>query len=434
MKEMKEMKEAKKLYETVAIPAELEQMVEATLRSHHVVIPQKAVFDRNYKRRVYGSNRNTAAWSGMAAGVAFGALVIGLNTNSVFASAMQQNALLGPVAKVLTFRTYEEKDSDKAVYEKVPGVSIDEADVKETQLAQAVNQKIQEQCDAYVKDAITRVQDYKEAFLETGGTEAEFEQKNIQIRVDYEVLSQTADSVSFVVRGTESWVSAYAITEYYNLDLNSLKDITLKDLLGENYISIINDSIRAQIKEREAQDDSADFFSEEEGGFQGIDDTAKFYINADGNPVVVFDKYTIAPGYMGQVEFEIRSDSTSEQSAQDTEQNENTGSEYAAFAEKIRTAFDEKNLEELSDLMTYPAYLSLSGGIVVETKEDFQKLDADEVFASSMISMLDHADLSALTSYESGVTIGDGVPCITFQKNEDGTYGITGVNYVEESQ
>lgn len=31
----------------------------------------------------------------------------------------------------------------------------------------------------------------------------------------------------------------------------------------------------------------------------------KFYINEAGNLVIVFEKYEVAPGFMGQQEFEI---------------------------------------------------------------------------------------------------------------------------------
>ena len=40
-------------------------------------------------------------------------------------------------------------------------------------------------------------------------------------------------------------------------------------------------------------------------GFQSVDENTKFYINKDGNPVVCFEKYEVAPGYMGFQEFEI---------------------------------------------------------------------------------------------------------------------------------
>jgi len=50
---------------------------------------------------------------------------------------------------------------------------------------------------------------------------------------------------------------------------------------------------------------AAKFFLEDQGGFSGVDDTTGFYINAAGNPVIVFPKYAIAIGAMGAVEFEI---------------------------------------------------------------------------------------------------------------------------------
>ena len=40
-------------------------------------------------------------------------------------------------------------------------------------------------------------------------------------------------------------------------------------------------------------------------GFQGIKPDQSFFINDRGNPVIVFEKYEIAPGSMGIQEFEI---------------------------------------------------------------------------------------------------------------------------------
>ena len=40
-------------------------------------------------------------------------------------------------------------------------------------------------------------------------------------------------------------------------------------------------------------------------GFTTVSKDTKFYLNEEGNPVIVFDEYEIAPGYMGMPEFEI---------------------------------------------------------------------------------------------------------------------------------
>lgn len=108
-----------------------------------------------------------------------------------------------------------------------------------------------------------------------------------------------------MVISTEDWSNAYTETYYYNLDLQTNKQLTLQDLLGDNYIQIANDSICQQMKARMEADPDLTYFDQASGGFTSIDDATKFYINQAGNPVIVFDRYAIAPGFMGQQQFEI---------------------------------------------------------------------------------------------------------------------------------
>ena len=51
-------------------------------------------------------------------------------------------------------------------------------------------------------------QEYKKAFMETGGTEEEWEAHDINIHVGYEIKAQTEAYLSFAVQGTENWSSA----------------------------------------------------------------------------------------------------------------------------------------------------------------------------------------------------------------------------------
>ena len=74
-------------------------------------------------------------------------------------------------------------------------------------------------------------------------------------------------------------------------------------MLGDDYKKICDKSIKTQIEERK-KDPNNSFF-DGDMGFNGIKDNQKFYINKDGKVVIVFDKYEIAPGYMGQQEFVI---------------------------------------------------------------------------------------------------------------------------------
>ena len=42
-----------------------------------------------------------------------------------------------------------------------------------------------------------------------------------------------------------------------------------------------------------------------DSNFQSIKDDQNFYFNKDGQLVISFDEYEVAPGYMGAVEFTI---------------------------------------------------------------------------------------------------------------------------------
>ena len=74
-------------------------------------------------------------------------------------------------------------------------------------------------------------------------------------------------------------------------------------MLGDDYMEMADQSIREQIAERQRAGEV--FFTAEEGGFAGISEEVKFYINGNNRPVIVFEKYEIAPGSSGEIEFEI---------------------------------------------------------------------------------------------------------------------------------
>ena len=166
-----------------------------------------------------------------------------------------------------------------------------------------INQEILDYCNQCADDAVARAEEYRTAFLETGGTLEEWAEHNIKITVSYEIKQQNSDYLSFIVRGVENWSNAFNESRYYNLDLSTGKTVTLKDMLGDNYVELANRDIGEQIADRQRAGEV--FFTAEEGGFTGISEDAKFYINENNRPVIVFEKYEIAPGSLGEIEFEI---------------------------------------------------------------------------------------------------------------------------------
>ncbi len=285
----------KERYDAVVIPAELNDRIQQEItRSRRQQAEKKAASRRHTFRKMIRGMAAAAA----AAGILF---TTALNTSPVFAKEAAQLPVIGGVARILTFRSYETEKDDIAVSVEIPTIEMIAADTGIT--VDGINQEILERCEQYARDALLRAEEYRTAFLETGGTPDEWAEHNIKITVGYEIRQQSNDYLSFVVRGTENWTNAYSESKYYNLDLNTGRPVTLQDLLGSDYVELADKSIWEQIARR--QNAGEVFFTSEEGGFTGISEYVRFYINRDNRPVIVFEEYEIAPGSSGEVEFEI---------------------------------------------------------------------------------------------------------------------------------
>lgn len=293
---MSRLEKMKERYDEIVIPEELNVRIQKEIMESRRQQAEKNTTggQRHKLKKVIRSMEAAAA----AVCILFTAA---LNTSPVFAKEAAHLPIIGGVAQILTFRSYETEKNDIAVSVEIPTIEMIEEDTGTT--VDEINQEILARCNQYADDAVKRAEEYRTAFLETGGTPEEWAEHNIKITVDYEIKQQNSDYLSFVVRGTENWTSAYSESKYYNLDLNTGKLITLKDMLGDNYVELVNKSIEEQIAER--QNAGETFFTAEEGGFAGISEDVRFYINGNNRPVIVFEKYEIAPGASGEVEFEI---------------------------------------------------------------------------------------------------------------------------------
>lgn len=298
---MSRLQDSKNAYQNIPIPDRLNQVVAAAIaQSAENAGPKQTNAAGPEKRR----RNHMAVYIGrMAATAAVLAvlLAVGVNTSPVLAQGLENVPVIGALVKLFTIQSYQAADDTSGITVEVPAIEFIQKD--NSGLADDVNARIKAECDAYAAEARTRAEEYRKAFMETGGTEDEWKAHNIQIKVWYELKSQSDRYLSFVVSGTENWTSAYAQSRYYNLDLENMKYVSLKDLLGENYIGIANESIRSQIAALEAS--GSTFFAVGEGGFETITEDTSFFINEKGNPVIVFEKYEIAPGSMGNPEFEI---------------------------------------------------------------------------------------------------------------------------------
>ncbi|WP_455650274.1 DUF3298 domain-containing protein [Enterocloster citroniae] len=293
---MSRLEDAKKKYDKTEIPKELSKRVQAAVEESGA---------RKREREKVARIRRRKVLAGKCAGVAAGLAIVfttALNTNTAFADMAARLPVVGGVARLLTFRSYEKDEGDWKISVKIPSVEMIAADTNG--LDDSLNQEIHELCIRYGEEAQQRAMEYKKAFMETGGTEEEWAAHNIEINVWYEIKSQTEDYLSFAVMGTESWTSAYSEARYYSIDLKNGKLATLQTLLGDEYVRKADESIQTAMRERQ-ETEEIEFWAQDEGGFSGIDENTKFYVNEKGNPVIVFDKYEIAPGAYGAMEFEV---------------------------------------------------------------------------------------------------------------------------------
>lgn len=310
-------KDGKKVYDSIEIPDELSDVVNRAISS-------KDKEEIRVKHESRENNRKAAVrilrHAAVAAAVFLVCLTIGLNTSEVFAKEMSQVPVLGALARVLTVRSYHGTDGDYEIDMEVPEVVAGESDMQEQQAEAAaftddINAEIQKIVDDYMEQAKAEFQEYKEAFFAEGGTEEEWDDRTMDIAIDYEVKHQADNILSLELVTAKGWVASQEDRYYYNLDLSTGTYLTLRDLLGEDYVALCNESIVQQIEQRIEDDENMMYFgfgpSGEDDikmgitGFTTVSDLTKFYINEQGNVVIVFDKYEIAPGYMGFQEFEI---------------------------------------------------------------------------------------------------------------------------------
>jgi len=272
----------KEKYNSISMPKEVETMIHHKINNHS-------------KKRKFAQT-----FPVVAIGIATLIFTLSLNTNSAFATTVSKIPILGKVAQILTFTSYTEEKENGIVEVAIPKVT----DLEDKDYEEQINNLIQTKVNAFLKKAEIRTEEYKEAFIETGGTEEEFNEKNLKTEVGYEVKSKQSDRLSFLVYCYDPVASAYAEYMYHNIDLMSNKELTLESLLGLDYIHVISDSVKNGIEEMKKNPDNF-FFEDYIGENLVIRKDMDFYINENNHIVVIFNKYEIAPGSMDRIEFEI---------------------------------------------------------------------------------------------------------------------------------
>ncbi len=298
---MRDLKEAKEIYDHIVVPEELDDRL------------RKALENTPETKKKPNNVIKFTRWASTAAAALFLCFTAGLNTSESFAMEMAELPVIGTVAKVLTIRSYESTEDTVTTKVVVPEVQLETATEEVKNAITDVNTKIQSLVDEFTAQKNVEIEEYKEAFFATGGTEEEWTERSIDINVNYEVKHQSDTTLSLLVDAWISWFNFQEERQFYNIDLVTGKELTLIDLLGEDAYEYAADQVFKQMQERVAEDPEGLIYwgvndsTDGTDGFEfiGVKETTPFYINDAGNVVISYNKYDAGPGYMGVQEFEI---------------------------------------------------------------------------------------------------------------------------------
>lgn len=247
--------------------------------------------------RVFSIRKLALRTAGAAAAVLL-FITAAANSSETIAYAMDRIPVLNAIARVVTFREYSHNQNNMEATVKVPAVSIEREDgTPLEEPTRQLNQSIEE----YTSQIIAAF----EADVAASGEEG-----RESLNLDYTIV--TDNDRLFTLRFDQTIVMAGSMhaINIYNLDKTTGSLIQLKDLFveGSDYVTAISDSIKEQMAAQMQADENIQYFYQTDmpdSNFDKIESEEDFYISEDGILTLVFDKYQVAPGYMGSVEFRI---------------------------------------------------------------------------------------------------------------------------------
>jgi len=278
----------KREYMNIPIPEELDFTV------------RKALKESEVNRMSRKSHMNGIRIAAASVAAAFTVLIVGANTSQVFAATLSKVPVVGSIVKVLTFREYTVNEGTFNADIKVPAIQGTENKTLENSL----NEKYLEEGKSLYEGFNADMEELKK----NGGG-------HLGIDSGYEVKTDT-DRILSIGRYTVNTVASSSTTmKYDTIDKKNEILITLPSLFkDDSYVDIISENIKKQMVEQNKADSDQYYWVEgieQDSSMELFDKIAKdqnFYINPEGKLVISFDKYEVAPGYMGVVEFVIPTD------------------------------------------------------------------------------------------------------------------------------
>ena len=269
---------------SIPIPEELDLIVQSAIKE-----------GKKSKKRMINMNKLIRNISATAATLAVGFIGIA-NFSPTFAESMSDIPIIGNMVKVVTFTQF---DYHKDTYDATLNSPIIEGLSDET-LEETLNNKYTTENKALFEkfeEEVAALEDFAD-----GG--------HLGIDSDF-IIKTNNDQILSIARYVVNTVGSSSTTMTYDtIDKENEIVITLPSLFKDSsYVELISENIKAQMRDRMKTDKDLVYWIEGDpdaiDGFEQIDPEQAFYISDNGKLVISFDKYAVAPGFMGIQEFEI---------------------------------------------------------------------------------------------------------------------------------
>lgn len=271
-------KELRRQYEEIPVPEEARRRMEEGI--------QMAKQEKRQKNRGLIWLRR----AGETAAAAMAVITVLVNASPAAAQVMEQIPVIGTIAQVVTFRTYEDHSGKGEANVEIPKIE------EEGQTLEA-NREIEDYADSLIREYEDKIQ-------------AGEDQENYALDSTYEVVFENDRYVCIRIDTTVVMASGTQFVKVFTVDKETGETISLLQMLGgdETMLAAVSSNIMDQMREQMAADENVIYYLDSdmpEWDFKGLDGDESYYFDQDGELVVTFDEYEVAPGYMGAVEFVI---------------------------------------------------------------------------------------------------------------------------------
>ncbi|MGO4106205.1 DUF3298 domain-containing protein [Paenibacillus sp. YAF4_2] len=273
----------RKEYQAVPIPEELDLIVNRSIK--------QALQTRRVKRLKV---------KGLTVAAAILVFLIAINASTTVANAFAAIPGVDRIIKVLTLKEFKVADPNYDASIKVPAITNMEN--KELQLG--LNKKYLAENKALYDQFQAEIEELKKQGLN---------EAHIGVDAGYEVKTDNDTIFSISRYVTQIAASSSMEMQFDTIDKKNQILISLPMLFKDDqYVQVISENIISQMKEQMKGDEGKIYWIAGEANdipmeeaFSTIKKDQSFYINNDGKLVIVFNKYEVAPGYMGPIEFII---------------------------------------------------------------------------------------------------------------------------------